>query len=427
MAKNKKRKKATGSKQPSLHARLHNNKEYKEQFYATARKHMQLVGLEPDAFDNLPKRVREAVMFMNFYPPIISAAEDFKVPRLYIRLFNMLMMDKLRAMYYADPAFGIKYIDHLIYGQALICGLRRIASDIEGFPAEQVERVKIIAQKMTDWGENKENECYHYFPVLSKNLCFMMMFFTKINYHYYTCEFNWVSQIEKARIQIRFTFSSIESERRQFVVRKQARPAFRLGCYLDQPKPEWASIPMQLLTPQYKNNIDIPVFIQQHTLIRLRERLSPQDNLYINGTLSLTFFATRGVQIKQSVKGNPLICVYDANYHIGYFSFVQQDGCVLLTSFLPLSSPDTPEGNILQQLLGFSIEDSAYLNMDKLSFYKQTDFEALPTLTKALKEAGIWHLTKIRVLYEESTDKVAKINHNSTEMLVKIFEKDSEN
>jgi hypothetical protein len=41
-------------------------------------------------------------------------------------------------------------------------------------------------------------------------------------------------------------------------------------------------------------------------------------------------------------------------------------------------------------------DDTVFLGMDKLSFYKKTDFDAVPLLRDALQEAGIWHLTEMR-------------------------------
>ena len=81
---------------------------------------------------------------------------------------------------------------------------------------------------------------------------------------------------------------------------------------------------------------------------------------------------------------------------VGYFPFLKQDGAILLLSFLPLSSPITPEGSVLYKELGIKIDDSKYIGLDKLSFYIKTDFEAIPKLKQALNKANMWHLTEIK-------------------------------
>ena len=69
---------------------------------------------------------------------------------------------------------------------------------------------------------------------------------------------------------------------------------------------------------------------------------------------------------------------------------------MLILSFLPLSSPITPEGSILHKELGIQLEDSKYIGLDKFSFYTKTDFDTLPKLKQALIKADMWHLTELK-------------------------------
>ena len=80
---------------------------------------------------------------------------------------------------------------------------------------------------------------------------------------------------------------------------------------------------------------------------------------------------------------------------IGYFPFIVIDDKLILLTFLPLSSPNVPEGKLLHQEINLEKQDLSFLNMDKLSFYRQTDFEAIPQLKMALQKSGIWHLTQL--------------------------------
>ncbi|MHB9141486.1 MAG: hypothetical protein ACYC25_06390, partial [Paludibacter sp.] len=140
--------------------------------------------------------------------------------------------------------------------------------------------------------------------------------------------------------------------------------------------------------------IKIPVFIQNHALHRIRQRLDCVDNFYVNTVFSLSFMLPKFIT---ATNGQRMIRAIDlSGKPIGYFPFLKQDGAILILSFLPLSSPITPEGSVLYKELGIKIDDSKYIGLDKLSFYIKTDFEALPTLKQALQKANMWHLTEVK-------------------------------
>jgi hypothetical protein len=97
------------------------------------------------------------------------------------------------------------------------------------------------------------------------------------------------------------------------------------------------------------------------------------------------------------------------------------DDKIILLTFLPLSSPDVPEGKCLHKVLDMTKEDLKYLNMDKLSFYRVTDFDTIPQLKAALIEAGIWHLTEIEP--EEKIENIPVIR--SAGVITKFFQQNT--
>ena len=418
MPKSKKRKGAVKNNPASLQSLVKTNKDYSDKFHLTARKYMQLIGLEPDTFDKLPKRMREKLMQIKFSPTRIDVEEGFKIPKKYVELFQRLLITLMQVHTYGDPRFGIKYIDFMTFGQALFIGLRNISNEGALFPQEHIELARTISDKMIAYEDAAENEEHHCSIKLPRLICQLLQSLTKINYRYYTCKLEWKAISDGLRMQSFLTFSSIEAERKHIKIDGRSRTAFQLGCYLIEPEPEWALMPVELILKDKRGFL--PIFIQQHALIRLGERLHPQVNFYINKVLAATFFGIDGIKIIDAITGQSLICAFDSDKNlVGYFPFIQIDECILLTSFLPLSSPITPQGSVLNKLLGMSIEDNAYLQMDKLSFYLQTDFDVLPTLKKALKEAEMWHLTKIIPANMESATGFTK---KTSQMMTKIFE-----
>jgi hypothetical protein len=58
-----------------------------------------------------------------------------------------------------------------------------------------------------------------------------------------------------------------------------------------------------------------------------------------------------------------------------------------------------------------------YLGMDKLSFFVDTDFEAIPRLKQTVMDAGLWHLTKLEPLPDYLPQ-----NPVSTNTLIRFFQ-----
>lgn len=404
MSKKNKRKKCVQDRKP-VKSHIAITKTYFDDFSKTARKFMLLIGLEPSAFDALSKRTKEHLMLVKHTPYRIRAEKGSHVPRAYIRFFNYIMGVHEKKTFYGDPAFNISYMEYVTYGMTLIFAIRNYDSREIYWTPDQAELLEKIKTPLIKYTENNEED--HFAVRTNKVLKGLFMYVSQPNYRYYTCKEQGVPNMSKGCLENLITVSSIEPERKKFNIDGKTHSAYRLAYYdlfssAADLAPIPAEIPLSLLsgkknetTNQEINETEImlPVYIQNHTLRRAAERMDCKDNMYLNHIFTVSFLIP---QVVTAVNGQRLIKAIDITTKpVGYFPFTRQNDAVLLLSFLPLSSPVTPEGSVLHKELGIQLEDSKYFGLDKFSFYTNTDFDTVPKLKQALQKADMWHLTEI--------------------------------
>ena len=405
MAKSKKKKKVQSRK--FLKSDVAITKTYFDDFVKTAHKFMLLIGLQPADFDALSKRTKHSIMLIRHTPYRIRA-EHNRVPAVYLKIFNSVMSHSEKTTFYGDPIFKITFLEYVTYGLSLIYSFRMFETDVTHVYEDQIELMNIIKTPLLKYDdENEDDFCTVRASAIMKGV---FMYVTKLNYRLYTCKENACIDYSKGRMDNGIIVSSIEPECKKFIIDGKTHKGYRLGYYNLLSKeltiaPEMAEIQLKLLVRdnikpskqlmnQIKRDTRLPVFIQNHALNRAAERMDCKDNMYINLILAFSFHTPIVVT---ATNGQRLIGAFDITGKvIGYFPFNKQDGAVLILSFLPLSSPITPEGSVLQKELGIQLEDSKYIGLDKFSFYTKTDFDTLPKLKQALIKADMWHLTELK-------------------------------
>ena len=406
MSQSKKRKKNVPCRKPPK-SYLGISKHYFEEYVRVAHKMMVMAGIDPCEFDVLTKRTKLQMMMIKLTPYHIVAEKESKVPRAYIRFFNYFIGVYEKQTYYGDPKFNVSFLEYVTYGMSFIHSVRnhddrdRILSDDQH---DRLNKIKEVLVKYVD-----DNEKDHFFVRTNEVMRHLSMYVSMPNYRYYTSTESGEIDYQKCRMQNRIKVASFEPEKRYFTVKGVKHPSYQLWHYnlvseVNDPNPEKTEIPAILMEEddfdtaiqiisEKETIIEFPVYVQNHALHRIRQRLDCMDNFYINTVFSVSFMLPKFITARN---GQRMIRAVDqSGKPIGYFPFLKQDGAILILSFLPLSSPITPEGSVLYKELGIQIEDSKYIGLDKLSFYVITDFEALPKLKKALQKADMWHLTEI--------------------------------
>lgn len=421
----KKKKKGKPDKK-SMKSYLAITQTYFDDFTNTAHKFMRLVGLEPSDFDVLSKRTKQYLMLIRNTPYKIYADKASRVPRAYVNFFNTVLYQYEKQSFYGDPKYKISYYEYVTHGLTLIFAIRNYDGGTDILP-DQYPLLEKIKQPLVKY--TTANKSDHYAVHTIKLLNFLFSHVSQPNYRYYTGNEQSVVNNFKARFKNEIHISSIEPERKKFVVDGRVRTSYRLGIYettmsVRLIKPTMVEIPMALLEPEnsrslmaqlVSSKLTLPVYIQNHALHRFAQRLDCFDNYYQNQVFSYSFMNPRVIT---AINGQQLIVAKDFRCNnIGYFPFVKQDDAVLILSFLPLASPITPEGVVLQKELGIEFNDFRFIGLDKLSYFVKTNFETIPKLKKALKKSNMWHLTEysIKEINEKKEDRIIKnfLNRNS--------------
>jgi hypothetical protein len=77
---------------------------------------------------------------------------------------------------------------------------------------------------------------------------------------------------------------------------------------------------------------------------------------------------------------------------LGYFTAVEIDGRILVTTFLFLTMRNTPEGKRIREMLGLRVDQVEWLRMDTLPFFTQSDAAQDGELRGVLTACGCGHL-----------------------------------
>lgn len=304
------------------------------------------------------------------------------------------MYDFTKRTYVGDSSIGLLYYDYLSIGLAFNTLFSRKIKLIEGL--DQIDAYSIIADRL----EERENEVNELMTVYGNYVRYATLYLSKLNFRVYGFTWEYDTPNNSRHLQQQLFITSAEPERIYFTYNQKSRPAYRLliGSYLSDDS-ILVSLPYNEIIKSSNNTRPLKIYIQSHALKRLQERLDTRSSFYRYSAL------TQSICLCEMVTGQNnqiLFACRDLSGHLlGYFPFTIEGDNLYVLSFLPLVSSRVPEGKLLCETLNATKDDLIFLGMDKLSFYKTTDFECIPTLKSALIEAGIWHLTEIEIDEEE--------------------------
>jgi hypothetical protein len=137
----------------------------------------------------------------------------------------------------------------------------------------------------------------------------------------------------------------------------------------------------------------LPVFIQSHAIMRLKERIDCTENFMFSSSL---FYSLSRCTYYKGSGSSYLIAYTHNNKNVGYLVADIQNGALLVHTFLFLTHSGTPEGNKLLAKTGLGKLDKAYLNIDKLSAFYNTDIAQNPEIKKIFVDAGCGDLFDIK-------------------------------
>lgn len=195
-------------------------------------------------------------------------------------------------------------------------------------------------------------------------------------------------------VRIFYQFEWIKPQAYKFKIDGNVRSAVQLLNVYQQPDlPPITVTAAQLGINTPFNNIPLNVFIQQHALIRLHERLDVLPLYFKCMALSLSFL---NLKTCTDSHGNTLIELRFENIKLGYMPVDIVDGHLLIRTFLLFTQNSTPEGEKLKKISGFEKHDISYLHLDRISSFINLDFSENSRLVKLVKQCGLGEFVEMQ-------------------------------
>jgi len=387
MAKSRKKKKQSP---PSIARKIEITKTYFDKYSAIARKTLQLLELDPTLFDRFTKKQKQKMMLLKSDPPRVKAQAGHSIPRHYIRKIQQEIYDLLKIFpVNADTELNLTYMDLLTYGLGFMYyAMVKNKSEEE---IEHKEIYQLIAEKANEALNGYENsimlDVWQYLRYITSGI-------SKINIRIYGFEWLWVNNDCSYRAGATISVSAVSPRKTHFLYNNKPRPAYQAICgqFLTVESTP-ITIPYNQIIAESDQTRPLEVYVQNHAFTRMKERIDvlPAAIRTICLNSSLIYCKTATLNNGQCV----INLVENNTGTIGYLPFTIIDTKLFVLTVLPVCSQNAPEGKKLQELLGISRRETEYLGMDKLSFFIDTNFEAIPRLKQAVIDAGLWHLTKL--------------------------------
>ncbi|MDR1096882.1 MAG: hypothetical protein LBL57_01990 [Tannerella sp.] len=193
------------------------------------------------------------------------------------------------------------------------------------------------------------------------------------------------------RMHKKITIGTYPLETRKVSIDGETHSAIQVGVlYYVNREPKLHHLTLPPVDTHVKRNPsasgpELPVYIQQHALDRMRERL---------GLVIPAFHVTVlvGALLRKDIipvtKKRMLIACFTDELKIGYFLAEVADGVILIRTFLLLTNGGTPEGNRLSRLTGLQTEDRKYLSIDTLQGLANSDIAQNRAICRLFRDAG---------------------------------------
>jgi hypothetical protein len=359
---------------------------YLRHMEAVGRKLLRLAGVDTSFLDRMTKQQLHALLNVPCEKPRVIIKKGEHVPHAYLRYIRSGLYAALETTYMYDNAdIGLTLADMLSYGFAFISGLHIyphhrhiVLGEIEAVNAAfdtvgQINLYQLVGNQVTNL------------------LTTPLMHLSQVQFRLYGFLGN-IDVQPSGLIGMTIALTSVVPECISFKHFGMRRKAYRF-CMgpIQMPEVYPAEIQYSAIFPLCgeENDRKLSVYIQQHAILRVKERLrilSPTER-----TILLYNSLMMSPKIIKGPDDQPLFVAHINEGEVyGYFTFVIQDDKLFVLTFLPITSALTPEGKRLQKMLHLSKRDITYLGMDTLGFIFDIDFDQIPLLKEALIASGIY-------------------------------------
>jgi hypothetical protein len=395
------------------------SRKQQERSYIIAKRMLPLFDLEPALLDVFTKKQKQLLCGLAFDYPSVKAEKEKTVPGRFVKKIREEMIRFMRTNYYGSSEHGITHMDFTMYGYAFYTMLHTHIDKGTFTGTPQEETAKLICGKI------EESELINY-SALKEHLMYQTRSISRVNFRVYGFNYDWEESRTKVTadgyitMQMKIRLTVQDCETKMFNYKNIERKAFRLIYTADgDEKTQGAVINKNKIFPYGKEDEKFNIYIQSHALNRYKQRVDILEPPELNYQIQQILITEQ--KIIRFENQNLIACTLD-NAIIGYFTYFLRESDMIINTFLPITTENTPEGKKLRDLLLLSNEDIVFLGMDKLSFYATIDFEQIPALKQVLINSDLWN-TKTAIDSALQKKGEITIDMNSTLFVKKFMDK----
>ena len=179
------------------------------------------------------------------------------------------------------------------------------------------------------------------------------------------------------------------------------RPVYPLSLAFSNQGPVDISVPTEKIKlPGAFDKKRIPVYVQNHLIHRLEERLDCMPPFINEFNLYCSIHKADFIYYRGKIFAEYYM---DSTIKLGYILLEFCDDILLAKTFLLLSNMGTPEGDKLSEISGMKKFDHKYWAIDKLSTFHNSDLKDHPQTKEIFEMAGCGNLFKELSFPDEET------------------------
>ncbi|MCK5469501.1 MAG: hypothetical protein KAI99_13350 [Cyclobacteriaceae bacterium] len=199
----------------------------------------------------------------------------------------------------------------------------------------------------------------------------------------------WMDHISEDSMEVSGIIIEINEfvpEKRTLIIDGNSRPIFRYCLAFANTGPRDISIPAEKLDMNGSiGNLPIAVFLQQHVLHRLEERLDCLPEFIRGFNLFTSLYEPDIIQYKGRILAGYYL---EGRFRLGYIVLEYLEGILVAKTFLLLTNNGTPEGDRLKENSGLTKIDHQYWTTDKLSAFQNSDIKDHAEMKEIFEKAG---------------------------------------
>jgi len=402
----------TKKKHNHSHQQKQINAQHRNEFLNKIRFSCKAV-IGEDLFRLLPSEELNKIFYFRARPMIAAPEEGQSIPPKIIKTIQELINYYIKSIIVTIEGTEreIKMVD--LYTASLT--LMPYCLGLEDSNVKNAEKVRSLVS-------NSALECNklfdHIFDKLYDELSpFLINLLNTYWGRFYSFRLDLFHTKDISGLQFIIRVKQYQAEKKKISIEGNVRPAFRIGWTFRNDTFEWLYVlPVHLAITSLPEDLHIPVYIQDHAIRRIFERI---DCIHQNIVISSIYHSLKNC-VSINDKGKFIIEYKIIGVKVGYLSAIMVDGKLVIRTFLFLTFNGMPEGKRLEDFIGLKMLDTKYLKMDKLSSFMTGKLKENEELRSIFEKADCLHLVE---LYDK-LDRFSAVHpdHSPVEMLARYLE-----